>query len=392
MSELKVMRISAINDLPQRLCFMAKGLQSEYQADNEQLYIECYRKEDENVIRLSTSTGIWTEVNPYDKEEGDILPFSVSVNLYDFFNAVDHCIDELISLWIDEETNELVLNSFYNPDKELDELEVRFKIGTSKFPFRPITVTPDAKLINTIELDAQSLVEIMTQLNYEKTADGVNIIVENKKLKFQNVYAGMKSTLILKTYEQNDYDTDCSVYIPFNIFGLMLSTGQHTPLIFNIYENNTVTLTACEYNFMHVDTTNTEIFTLDVSKFNDYFVMDAKLLECNMKLLNKLTQQVPIVNVKFEKVDACVADIICEYPNRYTVAMRTDLAMLSDKEMNIDARILSEMIRHTNVDAIRVKIDDFDGVYIGYENAIVKKQTVYDHSEFSKYRVYKESL
>lgn len=390
MSELKVMRISAINDLPQRLCFMAKGLQSEHQADTEPLYIESYRKDNENIIRLSTSTGIWTEVNPYDKEDGDILPFSVSVNLYDFFNAVDQCVDELISLWIDEETNELVLNSFYNPTKELDELEVRFNIITQKFPFRNLTVTPDAKLINSIGLDQQTLLNVLTHLNYEQSADGVNIIVENNKVKFQNIYAGMKSTLIVKSTEMNEYGSDCSVFIPFSIFNLMMSTGQYTDIIFNIYDNNTVTVTASEYSFMYKDSSNTEIFTIDVSKYNDYFVMDAKLVDSNIKLLNKLTQQVPVVSLKFDKVTDGLADITCEYPSRYSVSMRTDLVMLSDREMTIDARIFAEMIRNTNVDAIRVKVDDFDGVYLAYENAIVKKQIAYDHSDFSKFRVYSE--
>lgn len=391
MSELKVMRISAINDLPQRLCFMAKGLQSEHQADTEPLYIESYRNNNENIIRLSTSSGIWTEVNPYDKEDGDILPFSVSVNLYDFFNAVDQCIDELISLWIDEETNELVLNSFYNSSKELDELEVRFNIITQKFPFRNLTVTPDAKLINSIGLDQQTLLNVLTHLNYENSADGVNIVVENNKLKFQNIYAGMKSTLIVKSTEMNEYGSNCSVFIPFNIFNLMMSTGQYTDIIFNIYDNNTVTVTASEYSFMYKDTSNTEIFVIDASKYDDYFVMDAKLIDSNVKLLNKLTQQVPVVNLKFDKVTDGLADISCEYPSRYSVSMRTDLVMLSDKEMTIDARIFAEMIRNTNVDAIRVKIDNFDGVYLAYENAIVKKQIAYDHSDFSKFRVYSES-
>ena len=140
MTDIKVMRVSAINNLPSRLTFLAKMLQSEHQANTEPLYIESYRIHDENVIRLSTKNGIYTEINPYDKEEGEILPFSLSVNLYDFFNTVDQCVDELISLWIDEETNELVLNSFYSPTKELDELEVRFNIIDKKFPFRTLGI------------------------------------------------------------------------------------------------------------------------------------------------------------------------------------------------------------------------------------------------------------
>jgi transcriptional/translational regulatory protein YebC/TACO1 len=73
MSDIKVMRVSAINNLPSRLTFLAKMLQSEHQANTEPLYIESYRIHDENVIRLSTKNGIYTEINPYDKEEGEIL-------------------------------------------------------------------------------------------------------------------------------------------------------------------------------------------------------------------------------------------------------------------------------------------------------------------------------
>lgn len=72
--------------------------------------------------------------------------------------------------------------------------------------------------------------------------------------------------------------------------------------------------------------------------------------------------------------------------------MRTDLLMLSDNKMVIDSRIFAEMIKGSNIDAIRIKTDEFDGVYVAYENAIVKKQIAYDHSEFSKFRVYSESM
>lgn len=390
MSDIKVMRVSAINNLPSRLTFLAKMLQSEHQANTEPLYIESYRIHDENVIRLSTKNGIYTEINPYDKEEGEILPFSVSVNLYDFFNTVDQCVDELISLWIDEETNELVLNSFYSPTKELDELEVRFNIIDKKFPFRTFDIDPNAKLLSSIPIQQMELVTILTQLNYENSADGVNIIVENKKLKFQSVYGGLKTELILKQYELDIFENDCSIFIPFNVFNLMISTGQYTDIIFNIYDNNTVIVDTNDYKFVYVDTINQEVFALDASKYSDYFVIDAKVLESNMKLVSKLTQQIKNPTIHFEKVDNVLADIITVSPSKLSIAVRTDLAMLSDKEMNIDSQIFCEMIRNTGIDGIRVRVDDYDGVYIAFDNRMIRKQMSYDHSDFCKFRTYSE--
>jgi hypothetical protein len=64
--------------------------------------------------------------------------------------------------------------------------------------------------------------------------------------------------------------------------------------------------------------------------------------------------------------------------------------MLSDKEMNIDSQIFCEMIRNTGIDGIRVRVDDYDGVYIAFDNRMIRKQMSYDHSDFCKFRTYSE--
>jgi hypothetical protein len=115
-----------------------------------------------------------------------------------------------------------------------------------------------------------------------------------------------------------------------------------------------------------------------------------KIIDSTMKLINKLTQQVPVTNITFEKVTAGEADISAEFVNRFSISIRTDLAMLSDKKMTVDAQLFAEMMKRTGLDAIKVKVNADDGVYIGFENQMIIKQMEYDHSDFSKFRTYSD--
>lgn len=391
-TEPTVMVISPYSSgITNKLTFMAKGLQSEHDADTEPVYIECYKKENgESTIRISTETGIWCEFQPYDKDAGELLPTSVAVNLYDLFNTVDQCADEMISFWIDDESNELVLNSMYNPTKDIDELEVRFSIIEKGFARRSIEVKSTDTLITTIELNQMALMSILSELNVENSVDGVNMIIRDGKLKFQSVYAGLKSNLVIKEYANEVYPTDVSAFIPFNIFNLMMSTGEYKDIKFNIYVSNIVTVDTDEYKFVYRGKEVREVFSSDASKYEDYFIIDAKLIDSTMKLINKLTQQVPVTNITFEKVTAGEADISAEFVNRFSISIRTDLAMLSDKKMTVDAQLFAEMMKRTGLDAIKVKVNADDGVYIGFENQMIIKQMEYDHSDFSKFRTYSD--
>jgi hypothetical protein len=96
----------------------------------------------------------------------------------------------------------------YNPTKDIDELEVRFSIIEKGFARRSIEVKSTDTLITTIELNQMALMSILSELNVENSVDGVNMIIRDGKLKFQSVYAGLKSNLVIKEYANEVYPTD----------------------------------------------------------------------------------------------------------------------------------------------------------------------------------------
>lgn len=372
-SEINVMQISPYSGIANKLAFLAKLIMTDAQADSEQLHIECYDNNGIKTIRLSNNTGIWTEVFPYDKTNGKLLPKSVTVNLYDFYNVADNCLDEMISLWIDEETNELVFNSYYSEIKDLDEVEFRINIIDSYAGMR--NYGKGGELRSKVTLDQMTINQILNNLNYDSLTDGVNIIASQGTLSFQSSYKGITTDLVVKMSKTIDSD-DFTIFVPFTLFNLMASTGQITPLDFSIYSNNILELHANEYHFiMTIDKTVTP-YIFNEDQYKDYFVIDAKLFEETLKLLNKMTQQSKSHLVTFEKVNDNHADITNVYDGRYTASIRTDLAILSDDVLAVDSMLLQQIIAKNQVDAIRVKYNEKD-VFIKYENAMIIKKTVY---------------
>jgi hypothetical protein len=111
----KVMYISKISQIQEKLNFLAQSLNSEEQAEKDKIFMEFFPSTREgdsvNIIRFSTRNGVYSEVNTVDKFKGEILERNIAVNLFDLYNIVSFC-DETICFWIDEETNELVVNSY----------------------------------------------------------------------------------------------------------------------------------------------------------------------------------------------------------------------------------------------------------------------------------------
>ena len=372
-SEIKVMQISPYSGIATKLSFLAKLIMTDLQADSEQLHIECYDNDGTKTIRLSNNTGICTEVFPYDKIKGTLLNKNITVNLYDFYNIADNCLDEMISLWIDEETNELVFNSYYNETKDLDEVEFRIKIINAYDGLRNYIQGSD--LFTKITIDQITINQILSNLNYDSLTDGFNIAVHDGKMLFHSSYKGVETDLIVKM-SQNIDSADCTVFIPFTLFNLMASTGQITPLELSLYSNNILELHANEYHFiMPIDKIVTPNL-VNEDQYKDYFVIDAKLFEDTLKLLNKMTQQSKSHLITFEKVNETHADITNVYDNRYTASIRTDLAMLSDDILAMDSMLLYQIIAKNSTDAIRVKYNEKD-VFIKYENVMIIKTTVY---------------
>lgn len=383
-----MMVVSPFSNIANRLKHFASGLSDESSAECALIHMDCFSREIDGselkVIRFTDDNGMWSEIHPHDKVSGAILERGVSVNMYDLYNAIENCPDELITFWIDEEDNELVLNSFYNEEKGIDELEIRFKIqGTGVTP----TITEcESKKITSITMNAITFHTIMSELNVENNLDGVNIIVENGKLKYQADYNGFISELSIKQTDDEVYDTDVSIYIPMNIFQLMISTGHIYDLVFNLYDNDVVMLSTDDYEFYYRLTEKHEVYTFNEDNNKRYFIIDAELLESTMKLINRLNKQSNISMLTIEKVSDGEADLTCGIDGRYTISVRTDLAMLSDEKIEIDSDIFQEMVSRTKVDAIQLMYSSPTKLYMQLENQLIIKKMFYDHEKFSIFR------
>jgi hypothetical protein len=395
-----VMNVSIYSSISQKLGFLAQGIKNEKDAESHLVYIECYSeirtiKEKEQavkVIRFSTNLNVWTEIYPYDKINGEILPKNVAVNLYDLYNIVDNCKDDLIAFWIDEsnpENPELVIDSFYNDKEEYDELEVRLKIHEIGFPLRKLIpadiVEETKKPIFTLALSNISLYSIIHQLNTENKVDGVNIIVKNRKLCFQSNYNGFLTNLILKDYKDQIFFRDFQVFIPFNIFNLMSATGQITDIEFDIYDDCVIVETD-EYSFLYKTEKEVEPFEIVDAGYKEYVVVDPENILYPVQILNRINKPALISVAEIEKVDDKTGDVVIKYDGRYSASVRIKMAMLSDDKVLIDSDLLESIFTGTNVDAIKIKYFENKNLIIRFENLLMEKEMFYDHGTFMKYR------
>ena len=396
-NEPTVMTVSAYSGIAQKLNFLAQGIKDLKDAECSNVYIECYDKTDDaddnneqsiKTIRFSTDLYVSTEINPYDKFNGDLLDESIAVNLYDLYNITTNCQDEVLSFWVDGD--ELVINSYYQPEKDIDELEVRLKITDRGFKDRSDSIVEDKTPVSTITLSSLSMVSIIKQLNCENKADGVNFVIKDNKLRFESKYNGFDSILTIKDIDNQVFFKDISAFIPFYAFNLMSATGQISDVKFNVYDDTLVVNTE-EYDFIFPLDNMVESFDINDDNAIDYFVIDAKLFEVTLDLINRLNTPADISEMEIEYVSQGEADLTCVKEGRYTISVRTDLAMLCKESIKIDSDIFAELFKLSNVDAIKVKLDtDTKKLYIKFENGILTRQVVYDHDTFMEYR--KKSL
>lgn len=382
-----VMNITSYSNIAQKMNFLAQGIKNQEDAEHQDVYIECYTDTrdgaDIKVVRLSTDLYLWTEVHPVDKHEGDILPKSISVNLYDFYNIIDNCKDDLISMWIDDENDELVINSFYNENREYDELEVRMQIHNSSFLMRelpPVSGDP----LYSFQLDNIALHILIHEMNTENKTEGINVIIQDRKIYFQSDYNGLMTTLKIKDHEKQAFIKDFTAFIPIYVFNLMTATGQIEEIKFDIYDKH-ICVNTEHYGFAYNIEKQPSIEKIDANT-DDYFVADPENILASIQLLNRVNKPAKISIAKIEKVDALTADFTVECESRFTASARIDLAMLSDKVVYVDSDILESIFTKTNIDGIKVKTTEDGNVLIEYENKLFEKTIFYDHKKFMEYR------
>lgn len=403
-----VLNISThVSKIAQKLNFLAQGIKNQKDADTKSIYIECFEEERETnknsnsddisktemvkVIRLSTDVMIWTEIAEKDAIMGELLPRNVSVNLYDFYNIINNCTDDMISLRLDEEKSELVVGCFYNDmdGHEYDELEVYIKthsIGFSKRELLPIDLDT---FHNSFHLSHVAIYKIIEELNTEQRTDGVNIIVSRGKLLFQSNYNGLKINLKVKEYDDMIFLKDFKVFIPFYVFNLIAGSNNLADVFrikFDVYDKYLVVYTD-DYTFVYKIEDVFDEFLIDTEKLEDLLVVEPENMVSCIQLLNRINKPAKISNAVISKASDTVGDISVEYEGRYTASAAVDMAMLSDTEVTIDSDILESIFTKTKVDGVRVKWGDGGNIiYIKYENQLIENEICYDHYEFNKYR------
>lgn len=389
-----IMVVSEFSGIAQRLNFLAQSIRDEDEAKKENVYIECFERTEVGdtkplkVIRLSTDLNMWTEIHPYDKYEGDLLEYSVAVNLYDFFNIVDNCKDDLINFTIDVTDDgepELTVSSFFNSEKDINELEVTMKIEEFAFPKRELIADITESKITSFELSSLTTYNIAAELNVERATDGVNIIIEDGKIRFQSNYNGYKSEIRLKEHDNQIFDVDCSVYIPYYVFALMSSTGHIQNLKFDIYDNYICLITS-DYVFSYKRDLGNKVFTFDTETYEEHFVAECEEMESIVGLLNRINKPSHISLFKLEKLDSHHMDVQAQCKGRYNASGMISMAVLSDSDLVCDGDILQDLFTKTNVDAISVSSKDGDKFSATYETAILYKTVQYNHIEFMEFR------
>lgn len=391
------MVVSEFSGIAQRLNFLAQSIRDEDEAKDTRVYIECFEREETGVditrpikvIRFSTDLDLWTEIHPYNKYEGDILDMSIAVNLFDFYNIVDNCKDDLIHFTIDVSDDgepELTVSSFYNSDKDINELEVTMKIDEIGFPKRSLSVEGSIdKKITSFELSNLTVYNVIAELNVEQSADGVNIIIQDGKIRFQSEYGTYKSEIKLKEHDEQIFETDCSIYIPFYVFNLMSATGHVENLKFHVYED-LVCLETKDYSFSYKRSDDSDVFSFDDEGYEEHFVVECEEMESTVNLLNRINKPSPISLFKMEKLDSHHMDVQAQCKGRYNASGIVTMAVISDSELICDGDILQDLFTRTNVDAISVKSLDGNKFIAEYENAILYKTVQYNHETFLEFR------
>ena len=384
-----VMEVTAFSNIHQRLRYLATPLRDEEEAKNTLLYIECFTRQDTtgkeaSIIRFRTDMEMWCEINPVKKYGGTLLPKNVAVTLFDLYNMVECCKDELISFWIDDETNELVVTSFYNDTIDTDELEVRFPIRKSGFVASDLDTTTEPLI--TINLSSTVTWTTMKELSFEQKADSVHFRFTNGKLALYSDFNGIVTRLEHKELKDVDFVGAHDFVIPFTVFHLMTSTGQVTGTDIKLY-NDYIIVDADGYSFRYVLTKESDI---DTSVFNlpheAVFIINSDDGMASIEKINQINAHSKCVVVKYEKVHDGMADFTSEFDGRMKTFVRIGLATLSENPIEFDGRAFKSMFTETGVDAIAVDAIDDNRLFIGYENAYLFKAVVYDHVKFVEYR------
>ena len=130
---------------------------------------------------------------------------------------LDNSREEMVSMWIDDDTNELVVNSFYNPDLDRDELEIRLPIIDSWVD--PIINIDDRdEPSSVILLSPITTFSALKELNIENKTDYIQFIVTDGKLSLASEYHGIITHIEPNEFVNDGFGNMKSFALPFGLF------------------------------------------------------------------------------------------------------------------------------------------------------------------------------
>lgn len=383
----KVMFISKISGIQEKLTFLAQSLNNEADAEKEKIYIEVFpaKKSDgiENKIRFSTKTGVYSEITAVDKFDGDVIEDSIAVNLFDFYNIISLC-DETISLWIDTDSNELVIDSYYDEVNDIDELEVRLPILETNVKtdcnIPEATDKPELK----VHIKPVDMYSILKETNILNTTEYVNFVSKDNKLYITTTdpTGAVDIVLHLKSLSKQEFPIEFSRTIPISILRLIAGSGEMFGLDFNFFmdylyvETNAYTFSYRYENFPKEIGKMVSRFLVVEENAKDGFIVEAETFNMHLGLLNKMN--VLGAPIKVEKVDDKTMDMSIVSDGRYSISSRIKLAMLTDSAMMIDGHLFQDLFDKSGVDALKFSIIK-DGIYCKIENNMIIKEVFYNH-------------
>jgi hypothetical protein len=367
------MTISKYSTLATKIKYLANIIESEADSDSLQCYINSYTNDaDKKRIQFGTlgETHIWCEIAPIDEDDGVLLESPISVNLYDLYNTLQYIRDDTISMLIDHESNELVIGSYYVPDKGYEELEVRLACTILEANDLPKTMVHESDILGHFEVNAMlassvnpiSQVLGATQVSVDFSEDTFNLgtevehfsILMSPKADVSNVVADGESTLHIE--------------IPSALFMLMTSTGDINPVKFNVCANGDIYCKTLDYGLITKDCLgrNDSIVIDECTK--DGIVMFTKDAAVTLESLGSINKPNTNQRILVEKVQPTVADFTVSIDNRLNASVRGDCSADMEEEFTTSLTAIRAIYQIANCDALKIKYDGNDNCSCVFEN------------------------
>lgn len=386
MSQNNIVVINKLSMVCERLSFLSQTLETEDQAKLEKLYIHCKKSdkkiEEPNKITFYINNGMSCSISTLDKYDGYVFDKNISLNLYNFYNIINNC-DDNITLYLDEESRELVIGSYYNMAVDYEEMEVRIPYEEESFTIPPC----DESELGSINLDALSVTSIIRELHMNGINDGFYVTYKNNKLFFYVKKPGLDIKLNIKEFEsQKNISTEFCRYIPFNIFLLISGADIYNGVTFNIFSNH-MKVNTKNYDFnIQSEDVDINIFNTEDLTPNDFMVVETEVLFHNLRIINAINVAKESDEILIEKQSEGTLELSLK-GNSFSISNILQAASLSDKKIKISASLFLEVLDKCGIDAISIKeftLNDKQYVYSRLENFIYVKEIYYNNEEYGR--------